>query len=326
MSPSGLSACSGAPAPIPLPHGPDGAARRRRARCCRPRSRGHDRQQRYTTGRSPWRRRCPLGSPRPTARPVKDTGSGGGRRRPEQREQRHPRPPRPQRHRRYLARDGRRRRGTAALRLGLYGGGLGPFRLCPQPPSAISAAFFGNLRRGQPTLGNLRSEPLRVFPASNRRTMTGAISATSPQPFRPPSHALRFSRQFPSLSASFFAQLRQFPLLPAGRGVATAQCYRTPVRPQTFLGFIISLAFITPMLPRTSGVPPAKRPALQQPSCEELPRGSLSRKDTLARSIAEGYRRYIMPAQAPPGPFPRRWRSGRALRVGRAPPPWASGT
>lgn len=115
-----------------------------------------------------------------------------------------------------LARDGRRRRGTAALRLGLYGGGLGPFRRCPQPPSAISGASFGNLRRGQSSLGNLRNEPLRVFPASYRRTMTRAISAASPQPFRPPSHALPFPRQFPSLSASFFAQLRQLPLCQRG--------------------------------------------------------------------------------------------------------------
>lgn len=106
---------------------------------------------------------------------------------------------RPQRRRRYLTRDGRRRRGTAALRLGLYGGGLGPFRRCPQPPSAFSGAFFGNLRRGQSVLGNLRSEPLRVFPATYRRTVTRAISGASPQPFRPPSDALPFPRQFPSL-------------------------------------------------------------------------------------------------------------------------------
>lgn len=123
---------------------------------------------------------------------------------------------RPQRHRRYLARDGRRRRGTAALRLGLYGGGFGPFRRCPQPTSAFSGAFFGNLRRGQSALGNLRSEPLRVFPASYRQTMTRAISAASPQPFRPPSYALPFPRQFPSLPFSVFAQLRQLPLCQRG--------------------------------------------------------------------------------------------------------------
>lgn len=139
MSPSGLSACSGAPAPTRLPHGPDGAARRRRARCCRPRGRGHDRQQRYTTGRSPWRRRCPLGSPRPTARPtarpVKDTGSGGGRRRPEQR---HPRPPRP------------RRSGTAVTWRGTGGGAAGRLRSASAfmaAASGLSAAALSHLRQ-----------------------------------------------------------------------------------------------------------------------------------------------------------------------------------
>lgn len=227
---------------------------------------------------------------------------------------------RPQRHRRYLARDGRRRRGTAALRLGLYGGGLGPFRRCPRPPSATSGAFFGNLRRGQSALGNRRREPLRVFPASSRRRMTRAISASGPQPFRPPSYALPHPRHFPSLSVPFRLFLRPTPAtsaVPAGRGVATLQSYKTPVTPQTFLGFIIPLGFITSTLSCTSGAPSAARPALAQPTREELARRSLWRRNTLACGTAQGYQRYIRPAQARRGPFPRRWRSGRAQRVGR---------
>lgn len=78
MSLSGLSACSGAPAPAPFPHGPDSAARQRRAQFRRSRGRGHGGRQRFPARGSPWRRRRPPGSPQPAARPVKDTGSGGG--------------------------------------------------------------------------------------------------------------------------------------------------------------------------------------------------------------------------------------------------------
>lgn len=226
-----------------------------------------------------------------------------------------------------LARDGRRRRGTAALRLGLYGGGLGPFRSCSQPPSAISGAFFGNLRRGQFALGNLRSESLRVFPATYRRTMTRAISAASPQPFRPPSYALPFPQQFPSLSVSFFAQRRQLPLCQrggAGRGDSTM--LQNPCNAANLPRVYSQLRFYYFVVPRTFSVPPAAPPALQPPTREELSRGSLSRRNTRACSAAQGYRRYIRPAQGGRGLFPRRWRSGRAQRVGRAPPPWASGT
>lgn len=220
MSPSGLSACSRAPAP--LPHGPDTGRRSSAAAGAVPPSLGpRARPATALPGAG-----VTLEAPPPAVQPPARRPARQGHRERRQRGARssgtRAHRARPQRHRRYLARDGRRRRGTAALRLGLYGGGLGPFRRCPQPPSAVSGASFGNLRRGQSALGNLRNDPLRVFPASYRRTMTRAISAASPQPFRPPSHALPFPRQFPSLSASFFAQLRQLP--PCQRGGVWRRC------------------------------------------------------------------------------------------------------
>lgn len=68
------------------------------------------------------------------------------------------------------------------------------------------------------------------------------------------------------------------------------KCYGTPVTLKSFLCSAVNFAFITAILPRSADVPSAARPAPEQPTREELPRGSFLRRDLWACWNAEEYR------------------------------------
>lgn len=126
----------------------------------------------------------------------------------------------------------------------------------------------------------------------------------------------RCARRFPSPSASFFVQLRPLPLGAGGGGRTRrySECHHTLVTASlTSRSLLRSLP--APWVPRC-----AARPALQQPTREELLRGSLLRRAT----YAEGFHALYKGRAVAAGPLCAA--VGVGARGCALLPPWASGT